>query len=159
LVSSISRCETPRGSLRLSAIATFREEMRYNKQTGRLAVTIRQIIVAMILAALIMLTTCIRPSQSTTNQTTPSVLLPTSSISPTPSPITITLPQKQSPPTTLGGPYEMPESLALSGDTIAVGTVSQGSTPTGQGNSIYSYWTFNVEEYVLQPLSDKIITI
>jgi hypothetical protein len=53
----------------------------------------------------------------------------------------------------------MPESLALSADTVAIGTVFQGSTPTGQGDSIYSYWTFNVEEYVLNPLPEDTITI
>ena len=124
-----------------------------------MTVAIRQVIAAMILAVLAILSACVSPGQSTTNQTTNSAPVPTSSISPTSSPTTITLPQIQSPPTTLGGPYQMPESLALSADTVAIGTVSQGSTPTEQGDSIYSYWTFNVEEYVLKPLPEEIITI
>jgi len=52
-----------------------------------------------------------------------------------------------------------PEYFALGSDTVAIGTITQGETPSGQGNSIYSYWTFKVEDYVISALPEKTLTI
>ena len=47
----------------------------------------------------------------------------------------------------------------MDADTVAIGTVGQGSTPSVQDNSIYSYWDFNVEEYIIKPLPETTMRI
>lgn len=52
-----------------------------------------------------------------------------------------------------------PEYFVLDADTAAIGTVTKGSAPPWQDSSDYSYWRFNVEEYIIKPLSEKTLQI
>jgi hypothetical protein len=60
----------------------------------------------------------------------------------------------ETPPPTAG-----PEVFVLDSDTVAIGTVGEGSLPIQQGRSIYRDWVFNVEEYVIRPLPEATLRI
>jgi hypothetical protein len=52
-----------------------------------------------------------------------------------------------------------PEVFIPESDTVAMGTVIEGLPPAQQGKSVFRDWIFNVDEYVIKPLSDTSLKI
>lgn len=56
-------------------------------------------------------------------------------------------------------PAAGPEVFVLESNTVAIGTVGEGSSPIQQDRSVYRDWVFNVEEYVIRPLPEATFKI